>query len=315
MRVQNLAAPDLNWEERLSAVMEMMREMSKQTDPQLMVQQYAARMKRFRRVDRSISLSRRDIEPPRVKITRSTAWEDSVNPWKEPEKLPILNGGILSELIYGDEPRIIEDFSVSPDDPAAPYLDGFSSLVAIPLLDQGVALNMVVHLRRESGTFDPELLPEHVWTANLFGRATNSLVLADKVKTKTMQRRNVGRFQQRQLFRQPQGRCRRVFQSRPQPQPHFRRRRLRERHHENLIHTPVILLLQQPRQAAIHQRASFARPGPGHDQHIAAGGDGLPLLLCGRRGIQSPKSIRQRAVEVNMKKRPRGMFGAFAGLL
>jgi phosphoserine phosphatase RsbU/P len=183
MRVQNLATPDLNWEERLTAVMEMMREMSKQTDPQLMVQQYAARMKRFRRIDRSISLSRRDLPSPQVKITRSTAWEDSVNPWNEPEKLPILNGGILSELIYGDEPRIIEDFCVSPDDPAAPFLEGFSSLVAIPLLDQGVALNMVIHLRRESGTFDPELLPEHVWTANLFGRATNSLVLADKVKS------------------------------------------------------------------------------------------------------------------------------------
>lgn len=183
MRVENLAAPDLNWEERLSAVMEMMREMSRQTDPQLMVQQYAARMKRFRRIDRSISLSRRDLQAPLVKITRSTAWEETVNPWKEPDKLPVINGGILSELIYGDEPRIIEDFSVSPDDPAARYLEGFSSLVAIPLLDQGVALNMVVHLRRESGTFDPELLPEHVWTANLFGRATNSLVLADKVKT------------------------------------------------------------------------------------------------------------------------------------
>jgi sigma-B regulation protein RsbU (phosphoserine phosphatase) len=183
MRVENLAAPDLNWQERLSAVMEMMREMSQQTDPQRMVEKYRERMKRFRKIDLSLSLSRRDLAPPKVRITRSTAWEDSVNPWKEPDKLPLIDGGILSELIYGDEPRIIEDFCVSPDDPAAQYLEGFNSLVAIPLLDQGVALNMVVHLRHESGSFDPELLPEHVWTANLFGRATNSLVLADKVKT------------------------------------------------------------------------------------------------------------------------------------
>ncbi len=183
MKVENLATPELNWEERLSAVMEMMREMSQQTDPQRMVEKYRERMKRFRRIDLSLSLSRRDLVHPYVRITRSTAWEDSVNPWKQPERLPIINGGILSELIYGDEPRIIEDFSVSPDDPAAQFLEGYSSLVAIPLLDQGVSLNMVVHLRRESGSFDPELLPEHVWTANLFGRATNSLVLADKVKT------------------------------------------------------------------------------------------------------------------------------------
>ncbi len=161
-----------------------MREMSSQTDPQQMVQQYAARMQRFRHVDRSISLSRRDLQPPQVRVTRYSGWNRyEVNPWKQPDKLPIFNGGILGELIYGDEPRIIDDFSVSPDDPAAEFLEGFSSLVAIPLLDQGVAMNMVVHLRRESGAFDPEMLPEHVWTANLFGRATNCLVLAGTVKT------------------------------------------------------------------------------------------------------------------------------------
>ncbi len=78
---------------------------------------------------------------------------------------------------------MINDFEVAPDDPAAEFLAGHGSLVAIPLLDQGVALNMVVHLRREPAAFDPEMLPEHVWTANLFGRATNSLVLAGTVKT------------------------------------------------------------------------------------------------------------------------------------
>jgi sigma-B regulation protein RsbU (phosphoserine phosphatase) len=41
---------------------------------------------------------------------------------------------------------------------------------------------MVVHLLQEPDAFDPELLPEHVWTANLFGRATNSLVNADTVR-------------------------------------------------------------------------------------------------------------------------------------
>jgi sigma-B regulation protein RsbU (phosphoserine phosphatase) len=183
MRVENVAVADLNWEERLSAVMEMMREMSQQTDPQRMVEQYRERMKRFRKIDLSLSLSRRDLPHPKVRITRSTAWEESINPWREPEKLPVIEGGILSELIYGDEPRVMNDFAVSPDDPAARYLNGFSSLAAIPLLDQGVSLNMVVHLRREPGSFDPEMLPEHVWTANLFGRATNSLVLADKVKS------------------------------------------------------------------------------------------------------------------------------------
>ncbi len=183
MREENLPIHHLPWQERLTAVMEMMREMSSQTDPQQMVQQYGARMRRFRHVDRSISLSRRDLVAPQVRITRYSGWNSEVNPWKQPEQLPLLEGGILSELIYGDEPRVIDNFEVAANDPAAEFLAGHGSLVAIPLLDKGVALNMVVHLRREPGAFDPEFLPEHVWTANLFGRATNSLVLAGTVKT------------------------------------------------------------------------------------------------------------------------------------
>jgi phosphoserine phosphatase RsbU/P len=183
MREENLPIHHLPWQERLTAVMEMMREMSSQTDPQQMVQQYGARMRRFRHVDRSISLSRRDLAAPQVRITRYSGWNSEVNPWKQQDKLPVIEGGILSELIYGDEPRVIDNFEVDPSDPAVDFLSGHRSLVAIPLLDQGVAMNMVVHLRREPGSFDPEMLPEHVWTANLFGRATNSLVLAGTVKS------------------------------------------------------------------------------------------------------------------------------------
>ena len=183
MLEQNLGIHSLPWQERLTAVMEMMREMSLQTDPQEMVKQYGARMRRFRHVDRSISLSRRNLTSPQVRVTRYTGWDSEINPWKQTEMLPILNGGILSELIYSDQPRVINDFEVAPDDPASEFLAGHASLVAIPLLDQGVALNMVVHLRQEPAAFDPEMLPEHVWTANLFGRATNALVLADSVKS------------------------------------------------------------------------------------------------------------------------------------
>ena len=42
MREENLGIHSLPWNERLTAIMEMMREMSSQTDPQQMVQQYGA---------------------------------------------------------------------------------------------------------------------------------------------------------------------------------------------------------------------------------------------------------------------------------
>lgn len=164
--------------------METMRELSLQTDPQAMVHQYYERMRQVNpHVDRRMALSRRDLTYPQFRVTRFSDWEDDINPWKEPDRLPLLSGGLLAELIYGNEPRIINDLVVAPDDPAAEFLAGMRSLQAIPLLDQGEALNMSFHMRRVPDGFSYEHLPEAVWLANLFGRATNNLVLAAQVKT------------------------------------------------------------------------------------------------------------------------------------
>jgi phosphoserine phosphatase RsbU/P len=172
-----------DWRERLADVVAMMREMSLQTDPQAMVRAYVARARRLLpSVERFVSLSRRDLEPPKYRITRSSLWSQEINPWRDKDRLPVLEGGLLGELIYGDEPRIIDDLRFDPDDPAAEYFAGQRSLMAIPNYDQGVALNMTVRLSSEPHAFDPEGFPEHVWMSNLFGRATHNLVLSEDLK-------------------------------------------------------------------------------------------------------------------------------------
>jgi sigma-B regulation protein RsbU (phosphoserine phosphatase) len=159
-----------------------MREMSLQTDPQAMVRAYAARVRQLRPSDGFLALSRRDLQPPQFRITRSSRWVGEINPWKEKHLLPILEGGLLGSLIYGDEPRIIDDLQVPPDDPAAEYLSGFRSLMAIPNYDRGVALNMVISLRNEPYAFIRSEFPEMVWMSNLFGRAAHNLVLAEQLR-------------------------------------------------------------------------------------------------------------------------------------
>ncbi len=114
---------------RLAEVVAMMREMSQQTDPQEMVRAYGQRVRRLVPSDGFLALSRRGLEAPWVKITRSSRWKEDINPWTQNDRLPVLKGGLLSDLIYDGEPRIINDLSLDPDDPSEEYLRG------APLLD------------------------------------------------------------------------------------------------------------------------------------------------------------------------------------
>lgn len=175
----SLRAPDepTVWPDRLAHVVEMMRDISTRTEPEDMVRAYTAYMAWYRPGDALISVSRRGLEAPWYRITRSTLWAEHPDPWREPEKLPLLGGGLLGKLLYGDEPRILDGLEAEADDPAFDLLRGFRSLAAIPVYDGGAALNMAVFLAREPGAFDPEQLPERVWSTNLFGRATQNLVL------------------------------------------------------------------------------------------------------------------------------------------
>lgn len=173
-----------DWRERLAFLDATMREMSRQDDPQAMVRVYGGRIRKLMPAGGWVSVSRRGLEWPRYRITRSSAWTEEINPWKQVGRLPLLEGGLLGDLLYGDEPRLIDDIEplLTEDDPAFAYLDGFRSLMAIPHYEQGVTTNMVVLLEREPASFDPEKFPEWFWVSSLFGRLTYNLVLRDQLK-------------------------------------------------------------------------------------------------------------------------------------
>src|SRR5688572_4583459 len=171
----SIASPD--WRVRLAEVVETMREMSLQTDPQAMVSAYGARVRKQWASDRTLSLSRRGLEKPSVRITRDTEWKQVINPWKEPDKLPMVKGGLLAELIYGNEPRMLGDDINVAGDPGEQYLKGYRTVVALPHYDAGEGLNMVLLMWRSPRAFDVERLPETMQMSSLFGRVTNNLVL------------------------------------------------------------------------------------------------------------------------------------------
>jgi sigma-B regulation protein RsbU (phosphoserine phosphatase) len=171
-----------NWRARLAISVDVMRELSRYSDPVELLRVYTRRMGQLFPTDRQLTLSRRGVERPNVRITRYNGWKEAANPFTHWDRLPVVSGGLFADLLYTDEPRLIDDLTLGPGDPAAPYLEGQRSVLAIPVFDHGAGATTVVVTREEPDAFRPEQVPELVWMTNLFGRATQSLVLSTALR-------------------------------------------------------------------------------------------------------------------------------------
>jgi sigma-B regulation protein RsbU (phosphoserine phosphatase) len=171
-----------NWRTRLAASVDLMRDLSRSSDPHEMYQLFARRMDDLFPVTRRVTVSRRGLEAPDYRVTRCSLWKDSVNPWKEAGRLPVHSGGLLAELLYADEPRLITDLNLDPDDPAAEYLAGQRSVFAIPNFEQGAAVHTLILGREDPDAFPRDRIPDLVMLSNLFARATQTLVLSKAVR-------------------------------------------------------------------------------------------------------------------------------------
>ncbi|HVS69744.1 MAG TPA: PP2C family protein-serine/threonine phosphatase [Phycisphaerae bacterium] len=174
-----------SWQDELAQVVAAMRDLSREKDPFVASQVYSERVRNgLVPADEYLGLSRRGLEFPQFRITRYTGWKESVNPWKDTARLPLLSGGLLADLLYADEPTVIEDLParLAADDPARPYVEGIEMLVTLPNYDDGVALNMGILLLKDKRKLPLERVPMMVWQSNLFGRSTLNLVLRQQVK-------------------------------------------------------------------------------------------------------------------------------------
>ncbi|MFM8274158.1 MAG: PP2C family protein-serine/threonine phosphatase [Gemmata sp.] len=171
-----------NWRARLAVSVEVMRELSRSADPQEMYAVFARRITQLFPVSRHLTISRRGLRHPEFRVARFSQWANPVNPWKEQHRLPVHRGGLLAELLYGDQPRVIDGLALAPDDPANEYLAGQRSLLAIPHFDSGGTQTMVVVARDDTGVFPRERVADLVLLTNLFARATQTAVLSSAVK-------------------------------------------------------------------------------------------------------------------------------------
>jgi phosphoserine phosphatase RsbU/P len=171
-----------NWRAKLAISVDVMRELSRFSDPDEMYHAFARRMNQLYPTTRQISITRRGLDDPAFRVLRFSEWKDPVNPYKELHRLPVSQGGLFAELIENDEPCIIDQLDLTPDDPAYDFLEGQGSLLAIPIYEDGETVNLLIVTREEPFAFAPEQVPELVWMTNLFGRAMQAQVLSEQLR-------------------------------------------------------------------------------------------------------------------------------------
>ena len=163
-------------------MVDLVRELSAQTDPQQMVRDFGERFRQMFALEGFLAISRRGLESPHYRITRSTRWEKKINPWKQSDLLPIYDRGLLGELLYGDVPVLCNDFHPDPEDPAFEHLEGYRSYMAVPHYHDGQGFNMAINFSPQPDAFDPLTFADRILTHNLFGRATNNMVLTAQLR-------------------------------------------------------------------------------------------------------------------------------------
>jgi phosphoserine phosphatase RsbU/P len=172
-----------NWRARLAISSDFMRELSRYSDPLTLYSVFTRRMNQLFPTDKQLTLSRRGVDRPNVRVTRFNGWTDTPNPFTQWDKFPVVSGGLLGDLLYADEPNLLADLALPASDPASEFLAGQRSVLSIPIFDQGSAQTTVVLAREEPDAFRPEQVPELVWMTNLFGRATQSLLLTQRLRS------------------------------------------------------------------------------------------------------------------------------------
>jgi len=174
--------PTADWQRELESVNALMREVSRQTDPQELIRIYADGVRRLRGTDRLVALSRRGLERPWYRVTRDSRQDEAIDPWRHRDELPLYREGLLGELLYAGEPRVILDLKVPDDDPTAGYFEGMRALYALPHWEDGVVLNMSLRMYADPADLDPTQFPNMLWQSNLIGRTTANLVLRRELR-------------------------------------------------------------------------------------------------------------------------------------
>jgi sigma-B regulation protein RsbU (phosphoserine phosphatase) len=207
---------DTRGNSRIDLTLDMLREVSRQTDPNSAVTAFGARYGTLFPHDYYLSASIRGLGPGQYKITRSipsaalrAAGATEIppqNPWRDWATNPVRIGGFIGDIIARGTPQLLHNLAVRADPVLGDVLTDMGACIAVPLFDGGEPLNWSFTFRRDPQGYNEKDLEQSLLISNLFGATTRNLVSIEQIRQLndrlTAQFEEVARVQQSLLPKQ-----------------------------------------------------------------------------------------------------------------
>lgn len=174
--------------------MELSRELSTATEPTEVQRIFWRGLRAVNPSDGYLSLSTRALDGGRYRITRQALDPDNLappsgDPWRDFDRIPVHRGGILGEIVADESPKLFQEMRIASDPVLGDALKPFGSLLAMPLFDQGRALNWAITLKRDPYGYQIGDLEDSILRANISGGTVRSTVLAKQLREANAQLR------------------------------------------------------------------------------------------------------------------------------
>ncbi|MFN0131863.1 MAG: PP2C family protein-serine/threonine phosphatase [Phycisphaerales bacterium] len=176
---------------RLDIIRDMIVRASTARVPGEVARIWATQYWKVRPVDVMVTVSRRGCGPEEYRITGirhlrdmmsgevASAIPDVPRPFAD---LPIHRGGLVGTLVAEPIPRLLTDLEANEDPVLGGAVAGLRSVLAIPIYDQGEALNWTLQFRKEPDGFQQADLESSFLIANLVGHNHRRMVLSHEVQ-------------------------------------------------------------------------------------------------------------------------------------
>ncbi|MCC6694959.1 MAG: serine/threonine-protein phosphatase [Candidatus Hydrogenedentes bacterium] len=176
--------------ERLELLVNMLRRISQDPDPVSSIIHYAESMRSLYGDQALISISLRNVDPGQYRVMRILHQHDvDVRglldlPFAGPNA-PAHSGGLIGEIITTEMPVVMRNLHIENDPALGNQLAPYRVLVAVPVFDNGVALNWVLFLSVHPDAFLPQEVENRVLQTNLMAGMTNTKIAAQELRTAT----------------------------------------------------------------------------------------------------------------------------------